>query len=125
MNRRSKRFAISFALLAAILAVVPVHAQTTKTAAASRVEEFFIVSSVDITKHQLVLKRPTEVTQLVQVNDKTTYLEEDGKQLKLSDLRAGDTIFVNLEPSVMPALALRIRKGPMTVAELHRRYLSF
>jgi hypothetical protein len=92
---------------------------------ASGGEEFFITTSVDAAKHQLVLKRPTEVTLLIQANDQSTILGENGEHLKLSDLRTGDTVFVTLQGGATPPLALRIRKGPMTVAELHRRYLSY
>ena len=88
-------------------------------------EEFFITTSVDATKHQLVLKRPTEVTLLIQANDQTTILGENGEHLKLGDLRTGDTVFVTFKAGTTPPLALKIRKAPMTVAELHRRYLTY
>ena len=94
-------------------------------AKASGGEEFFITTSVDVAKHQLVLKRPTEVTLLIQANDQTTILGENGEHLKLSDLRTGDTVFVTLQGGTTPPFAVRIRKGPMTVAELHRRYLTY
>ncbi len=88
-------------------------------------EEFFIVSSVNTEKKQLVLKRPTEVTVLVLVNEKTVYLDERGKPLNFSELRAGDTVYVtstrSSEAGVL--LASRIRKGAMTLEELRRRYL--
>ncbi len=89
-------------------------------------EEFFIISSVDAKKQQIVLKRPTEVTELIRVTDKTAYIDEDGKPLQLRDLRAGDTVYVtaSTNPGGLP-VALRIRKGIMTVDELHRRYLKF
>jgi hypothetical protein len=99
--------------------------RTGTTSKASGGEEFFITTSVDAAKHQLVLKRPTEVTLLIQANDQTAILGENGEHLKLSDLRTGDTVFVTLQGGATPPLALRIRKGPMTVAELHRRYLSY
>ena len=88
-------------------------------------EEFFITTSVDAAKHQLVLKRPTEVTLLIQTNDQTAITGENGEHLAVSDLRTGDTVFVALKPGTNPPLALRIRKAPMTVAELHRRYLNY
>ncbi len=89
-------------------------------------EEFFIISSVDAKKQQIVLKRPTEVTEIIRVTDKTTYLGEDGKPLQLKDFRAGDTVYVTVTASREGSpVALRIRKGIMTVDELHRRYLKF
>jgi uncharacterized protein DUF5666 len=89
-------------------------------------EEFFLISSVDGKKHQIVLKRPTEVTELVRVTDSTVYRDEQGKPLEFKDLRAGDTVYVTvaLQPDGS-RIATHIRKGIMTVEELHRRYLKF
>jgi hypothetical protein len=88
--------------------------------------EFFIISSVDAKKHEIVLKKPTEVTELVRVADKTIYLNEEGKPISFQDLRAGDTVFVTVrsEREGLPVV-VRIRKGPMTLEELHRRYLKY
>jgi hypothetical protein len=83
-------------------------------------DEFFIISSVDLGKNQLLLKRPTEVTEVMRVNESTRYLDENGRPLKLSDLRAGDTVYI----SSKGAVALQIHKGPMTLTELRRRYLQ-
>ncbi len=89
-------------------------------------EEFFIVSSVDLQKNQVVLKRPTEVTLLAQVSDKTVIRNEEGKTIPLKNLRAGDTVYVAFTPGTeRPPLAATIRKAPMTVEELHRRYVPF
>ena len=86
--------------------------------------DFFIVSSIDTKLLQIVLKRPTEVTQLVQVNAQTQYIDENGQPLKLQGLRAGDTVFVVLQQkSAAVPIATSIRRGPMTVAILHQRYL--
>jgi len=89
-------------------------------------EEFFIISSVNSSSSQLVLKRPTEVTLSMKVDDRTKYLDEKGKELKLADLRTGDTVWV-LSPDSKDSMrvAVRIRKGAMTVAELHKLYLDF
>ena len=85
----------------------------------------FIISSVDLKKNQLVLKRPTEVTVLMVVNDQTACLDEKGKPLHLKDLRAGDTVFVGSRPSPDGGfVATRIRKGYMTLEEVHSRYLN-
>lgn len=112
-------------LIGSILAL-PRYGTAREAAEPARGEEFFIISSVDAKKQQILLKRPTEVTQLVRVTDKTAFRDEDGKPLQLKDFRAGDTVYVLLTSSRegTPA-ALRIRKGIMTPEELHRRYLKF
>lgn len=86
-------------------------------------EEFFIVSSVDITKKQLLLKEPTEITQLIQVNDKTRYTDRTGKAMQFGDLRAGDTIYIRSTTTSAGRVAVSIRRGPMTQEELRRHYL--
>ena len=89
-------------------------------------EEFFIVSSVDSGKSAMVLKRPTEVTLTMRFTDKTRCRDEQGKPLRPTDLRAGDTVFIASERSASGEfMASSIRRGPMTVQELHRRYLRF
>jgi len=89
--------------------------------------EFFLISSINTTKHEIVLKRPTEVTLLVQVDDKTQFADEQGQILKLGDLRAGDTVYVTLkqQSGTTEPIVLRIHKSPMTVAELHKRFLHY
>ena len=93
-------------------------------ASAKSGEEFFIISSVDITKKQLLLKEPTEITQLLQVGDKTRYTDRNGKAIEFADLRAGDTVFIRSSATPAGKVATSIRKGPMTVEELRRRYLK-
>ncbi len=103
----------------------PAHAQQAKRAAGSTAEEFFIISSVDLKKNHIVLKRPTEVTVLIGVNDKTTCVNEKGKPVHLNDLRAGDTVFVTTRrDSDGELMATHIRMGYMTLQEVHRRYLD-
>lgn len=87
-------------------------------------EEFFLVASIDQSKSEILLKRPSEVTLLLSATPKTQYLDESGKPLKLSDLRAGDTVWVISSGGAQPT-AIRIRKGQMTIAELHRDYLDY
>lgn len=101
------------------------YAQDRKPARAAAGAEFFIISSVDSNKQQLVLKRPTEVTLLVRVDEKTVYLDEKSKRVQLKDFRAGDTVYVVLRSSVegSPTIAT-IQKGLMTPEELRRRYLK-
>lgn len=102
---------------------LPLRAQSGKKGTNVSADEFFIISSVDPAKNQLLLKQPTEVTELVRVSDATTYLDKDGKPLKLADLRAGDTVYVTLNRAGAIPSASRVRKGPMTTEELRRRYL--
>jgi hypothetical protein len=107
---------------AATRAAAEAAARKLKVAASG---DFFIVSSIDPKTQQIVLKRPTEVTQLVQVNAQTKYIDENGQPLKLQSLRAGDTVFVVLQSkSAAIPIATSIRRGPMTVDILHQRYLS-
>jgi hypothetical protein len=86
--------------------------------------DFFIISSVDPAKSQLLLKLPTEVTEVMRVGDETRYIDEDGKSMKLTDLRAGDTVYITSRPGRGGLVAIQIRRGPMTVTELRRRYLQ-
>ncbi|HEY0512841.1 MAG TPA: hypothetical protein VGH73_13105 [Thermoanaerobaculia bacterium] len=88
-------------------------------------EEFFVVSSIDAARGRIVLKRPTEVTLLMQVTGQTAFRDEQGKALRLADLRTGATAYITYRQS--PAgepTALLVRLGPMTVQELQRRYLK-
>jgi hypothetical protein len=122
MNKLFRTVTLLFALLAGFSVATSVSAQAKKTASG---EEFFIVASVDQAKSQLLLKHPTEVTTLLNVNDKTRLLNEKGEAIRLSDLRAGDTVWVVSSGSGPDATAVRIRKGSMTVADLHRYYLDY
>ncbi|HEX4964447.1 MAG TPA: hypothetical protein VF173_26765 [Thermoanaerobaculia bacterium] len=88
-------------------------------------EEFFIVSSIDAARGRIVLKRPTEVTLLITVSAQTAYRDEQGKPLRLADLRTGDTAFITYRQNPAGApVAVTVRLGPMTVPELQRRYLK-
>jgi hypothetical protein len=111
--------------VALILLVPPRRAPASPGVSAAIRDEFFVVSSIDVGKRRLVLKRPSEVTVVVLVNDRTTYRAEDGRPLTLSDLRAGDTLYIVLGSDAgVEKTAVSIRRGPMTVEELQRRYLS-
>lgn len=88
-------------------------------------ERFYIVASIDLQKSQVLLKYPTEVTVLMKVNDSTKLTDDSGKALKLTDFRAGDTVWVNSSNGKDGVTASRIRKGEMTVADLHRYYLDY
>jgi hypothetical protein len=88
-------------------------------------ESFFMIASVDQSKSQVLLKRPTEVTLLVSVNANTKYLDDSGQPLKVSDFRAGDTVWVTTSGGGDQPAATRIRKGQLTVADLHHYYLDY
>ncbi len=87
-------------------------------------EQFFIIASLDQSKSEILVKRPDEVTLLLNTTPKTQYFDENGKALKLSDLRAGDTVWATSTGGAQPT-AIQIRKGQMTVADLHRYYLDY
>jgi hypothetical protein len=116
--------AIIPALTLSLSLALPVQGGKRAQTKAAGSEEFFVISSVDLRKNQIVLKRPTEVTELVLVTQNTVYSDEDGKALRFQDLRAGDTVYVTLVERPDGVTATRIRKGPMTVEELQRRYLK-
>ena len=120
---RRRGIALSAAFLVVLAAAAAIGAGS---AAPASSEEFFIVSSVDAGKSAMVLKQPTEVTLTMRVTEKTRCRDEQGKPIRFTDLRAGDTVFIASErdPSGHP-VASNIRRGPMTVEELHRRYLRF
>ena len=113
---------------AAVLAIVaaPLPAQNAKGASveAGAAGDFFIISSVDPDKKQILLKLPTEVTQLMQVDGRTRYLDGKGKAMQLRDLRAGDTVYIVSNRSGEQLTAVNIRKGPMTLEVLRERYLG-
>jgi len=107
----------------AILLVSLAGAASAQQKTSSPGDEFFVVSSVDRTHNALVLLRPTQIASVFQVSDKTQYSDENGKPLKLADLRAGDTLYVTSEKKSDGTVVVdRARKGIMTVDELRRRY---
>ncbi len=100
--------------LAALLMLV-----TAVALAVPPADEFFIISSVDAPRSRIVVKRPNETTMVVRVTPQTAITGERSEKLALHDLRAGDTIYA----VIASGTAVRIRRGPMTVDELRRRYL--
>ncbi len=87
-------------------------------------DEFFIVSSINADKGTMVVKRPTETTLTILVTAKTGFHGEKGEAIRFTDLRAGDTVFIASEPDTSGhPVASSIRRGPMTLEELRRRYL--
>jgi hypothetical protein len=109
-------------VLLAILLLGPALGAAAAPATSDR-EEFFIVSSLDAARGRIVLKRPTEVTLLMQVTARTAYRDEQGRPLRLADLRTGDTVYITYRQETGAPTALLVRLGPMTVQELQRRYL--
>jgi hypothetical protein len=107
------------------LAILPLSAVAAKNETRNGpAGDFFIISSVDVAKKQLLLKFPTEVTEVMRVDDHTRFLDEGERLIKLADLRAGDTVYVTSTRGAQGFVAVRIRKGPMTLDELHRHYLQ-
>ncbi len=123
MNGR--RRLVPLVLLVILLGLGPGGAAVAAPAAPNEREEFFIVASIDAARGRVVLKHPTEVTLLMRVTAETAYRDEQGRPLRLADLRTGDTAFITYRqsPGGEPT-AVRVRLGPMTVEELQRRYLQ-
>jgi hypothetical protein len=86
--------------------------------------DFFIVSSIDLARKQILLKRPTEVTELMRLEDATRCFEENGKPMRLADIRAGDTVYITSRSNQGKLVAVAIRKGAMTLDVLRERYLG-
>lgn len=117
------RAAFGVALLAVLALASGTLAQEKKNSAG---ESFFMISSINQAQSQVLLKAPTELTQLVEVTAQTKYFDESNKAIKLADLRAGDTVWVvTRAQSGGNIAAVSIRKGAMTVAELHKLYLDY
>jgi hypothetical protein len=87
-------------------------------------DEFFIISSVNPPKMQVVAKRPTEVTQVIFVDGDTKYLDRTGRAIILNDLHAGDTVFIRERRGSDHPVAQEIRIGRMTISELRKRDLA-
>lgn len=86
--------------------------------------DFFIISSVDLGKNQILLKLPTEVTELMRVTSETRYFDEHGGAIKLTQLRAGDTVYISSKRAGEELTAVTVSKGPMTLDILRQRYLK-
>jgi hypothetical protein len=113
---------ISYASLAVLILTSALAVRAQVQAKAGN-DEFFVISSIDKTHNALVLLRPTQITATVGVSDKTKYVDEKGKPIKLTDLRTGDTIFVTYSTQNDTLVAQSVRKGMMTTAEMRKRYL--
>ena len=120
MNNFRKLISLASLAILILTSTLAVRAQVQAKAGN---DEFFVISSVDKAHNTLVLLRPTEITSTIGVNDKTKYVDENGKAIKVTDLRTGDTIFVTYSTQNNNLVALSVRKGMMTTAEMRKRYL--
>jgi hypothetical protein len=110
--------------LAFILANFPSSSAARNTDAAKETaDEFFIVSEVNLRKHEVVMEEPSQITLTMNLTGKTVFQDDQGHALPINDLQAGETVYATYELDSKGAVtALTIREGPMTVEELHRRY---
>jgi hypothetical protein len=119
MNRVSRFLPVAIAILLALAISKPAHPKNAQG------EEFFIVSSVDLQKHQVVLMRPTQLTVVATIGPQTTYVGEKGQKLDVKAMKAGDTVWgITKAGPDGSVVAVRLRQGAMTPAELHKLYLQ-
>lgn len=123
MNRVTKLISFAVAILVALAVSAPAWAQAHPKNAQG--EEFFIVSSVDLQKHQVVLMRPTQLTVVATIGPQTSYIGEKGQKLDVKTMKAGDTVWaITKTERDGTVTAVRLRQGAMTAADLHKLYLS-
>ena len=123
MNKVAKFISFALGILLALATSAPTWAQAHPKNAQG--EEFFIVSSVDLQKHQVVLMRPTQLTVVATIGPQTSYIGEKGQKLDVKAMKAGDTVWAIIKTERDGTVtAVRLRQGAMTVAELHKLYLS-
>jgi hypothetical protein len=113
MNRRTAPLVCFLALALSLAASIAATAKA-KGAGGAAKEEFFIVSSLNMQKHEILLKMPNEVTMPMSVTAKTTVVGQDGKPMKVTDLRSGDTGYFTYVQNGTEAQALSIRLAGMT-----------
>jgi hypothetical protein len=124
MNNFRKSMLLSFVSFGMLLGVCAPRAFAQKLAKTG--DEFFVISSIDRTKHVLVLLQATEISQIMNIGDKTLFADEHGKALKLTDLRSGDTVYiVSHKQQDGSLIADKVTEGTMTVSELRRRYVPY
>lgn len=125
MNNLRKWIVLSFISFGMLLGVctprAAAQASTTKGG-----DEFFVISSIDRNKHVLVLLQVTEISRIMNIGDKTQFFDAQGKALKLTDLRSGDTVYiVSHKQQDGSFMADKVTEGAMTVSELRRRYVPY
>jgi hypothetical protein len=122
MNNIRKSFLAGMAAFAVALGMYAPQAD----AQAKTGDQFFVISSIDRTKHLLVLLQATEITEIMNTTDKTQYFAMNGKPEKLTDLRSGDCVYVVFHKEKDGSLAVdKVTQGVMTVAELRKRYVPY
>lgn len=123
MNRKPVSGTI-FAMLVLVLVSTGSAALSATKAGGAREhrDEFFIVSEVNLKRHRLVLEMPTQITMVMHVNKSTVFENKKGRRLPLTDIRAGDTVYITYLREDHSSTALTIRRGPMTIVILHARY---
>lgn len=75
-------------------------------------------------KKELLVKKPTEISEVLRVNDKTRYMDNAGKRIDLTDLPPATWGYIRTAQTGSGKVAVTIRKEPMTIEELHRRYVK-
>lgn len=126
MNKTLKVVTLTLAAAISLAAVSTAWAQLPKSPANARGEQFYIISSVDMQKHQIVLMHPTQLTVVATLDDRSAVVGEQSQKLALKDLRAGQTVWATLRKDKDGSLSIvKIREGAMTTAELHRLYLDY
>ena len=126
MNKKTILLVSIFAAFLAAALPSAALAQARRASSDIRGEQFYVISSVDMQKHQIVLMHPTQLTVVATVNDQTAYLGEKGEKVGLKDLHAGQTVWAILRKDNGSQIsAIRIREGAMTVAQLHKLYLDY
>ncbi|MDE3137409.1 MAG: hypothetical protein KGL59_12600 [Acidobacteriota bacterium] len=125
MNNKLQASALFTVLIAMIVSTGTAALAARKTVPTGETRnEFFIISEVRLKRQQLVLEKPSQITKVMFLNDKTVFESKKGDRLPFSDIRAGQTVFVTYVQEGGKALALTIRQGPMTVTMLHERYFN-
>ena len=104
-ERNGRKSDFWFALIAAFMLAAPVVLCLAQPALAAGAPpgDFYIITSVNHRKHELFVKTPSEVTELMKVDDQTAFLDEQAKKISFADLRAGDTVYlVSRQEKEMP-----------------------
>ncbi len=128
MNKAFRHLSVVSLLLLPALALavsLPAFAQEIQNPKNAQGEQFFMISSVDLPKHEIVLMAPTQLTLVVNTTNLSQYVGEKGQKLSEKDLKAGDTVWAIVKAGKGgQTTAVRIREGSMTPADLQKLYLS-
>ena len=128
MNKDFHRLSVFSRILFPVLALVvsiPAFAQGVQNPKNAKGEQFFMISSVNLPKHEIVLMAPTQLTLVVTTSSLSQYVGEKGQKLAEKDLKAGDTVWAIIKAGKAGQFtAVKIREGSMTPADLQKLYLS-